>query len=170
MKFNHYLQKINFQKIGYILGFAGGQFFLSALPSLANCTINVPNGMNFGVYDALNAAALTATTNMSYTCTNVTGQGALKNVSIFLGAGSSGSYNPRAMARVGGGATIQYNLYQDTATTVPWGDGTNGTNQLTFNVPPNGQPQTVTIYGRIFPLQNVWSGEYVDTITVTIDW
>ncbi len=66
-----------------------------------------------------------------------------------------------------GASALQYNLYLDAARTTIWGNGSGGTSTLNA---PSGGNQTVSVYGRVFPLQDVSVGICSDSILVTINY
>jgi spore coat protein U-like protein len=65
---------------------------------------------------------------------------------------------------VSGPDSLGYNLYTDAARTQVWGDFFNGG---TIQVAPAGTPARLDVYGRIPAGQNVATGSYTDSITVT---
>lgn len=91
-----------------------------------------------------------------------------KNIRITLSTGSSGTFTPRALAN--GSDQLAYNLYEDAALTSIWGDGTGGSNFYFIKNPHPQKPVSLTIYGRIPPLQDVAVGTYSDTVIVTVDF
>lgn len=85
--------------------------------------------------------------------------------SIAIGAGGSGSFNPR---RFGAGAfSLAYNLYLDPNRLQVWGDASAGTSTATGVC--NGSCQ-ITVYGRIFGGQSVPAMQYRDDVLVTLDF
>jgi spore coat protein U-like protein len=96
------------------------------------------------------------------------------NFVVVLGTGLSGNYLARSMA--GPGGTLLYNLYRDGARSLVWGNGFGGTGVATgkFAVGPGVGNSTRTlsfpIYGRLPPQQVVGTGNYADTITVTLEF
>lgn len=125
------------------------------------CTI-AASGVDFGIYDTLDAVPDDATGSVTYSCTK--GGGA---VVISIDRGSSGSFD-RSMS--GGADRLSYNLYLDVGHTRIWGDGSSGTATLEDKVPANGKPITETVYGRVFPRQSVASGRYTDALVVTMQF
>src|SRR5262245_54526091 len=101
--------------------------------------------------------------------TDTTGQlqlvcDANSTVRLHISQGNSGTFNPRRMRS--GANQLQYNVYTDAARTRIWGDGSGGTDYVTFNrqVFPS-----FTLYARIPALQaNVQSGTYDDTLKLTV--
>jgi len=129
----------------------------------ARCRNISVSGVAFGLYDPVGANAtvhLDAAGTISYDC--IAGA---RPVIISLSRGGSGSYAPRAMRS--GASTLAYNLYQDAARTVVWGDGTGGSSSVTG---PQGANRTLSIYGRVFAGQSPAVGAYSDAIVVTFDF
>jgi spore coat protein U-like protein len=127
-----------------------------------NCSIVRTSGVAFGSYDANRTNPLDSDGLIAFRCTSV---GAADMLTIQLGRGDSNSFLPRKM-RLGNGR-LEYNLYLDASRTIVWGDGTMGTAVYAVH-PPDGQPVSVPIFGRVPPRQNVRAGAYGDSIIVTV--
>lgn len=138
----------------------------------ASCTITA-TAAGFGIYDeTLNDSAVAT---ISGSCSRGVKDTDMTSSTITLSTGVSGSYAPRKMAN--GANRLNYNLFVDVARSVVWGDSTAGTS--TVNALPlqkNGRylnPNATrnfsfTAYGRIPTGQSVPTGNYADTITVTL--
>ncbi|MBN1959614.1 MAG: spore coat protein U domain-containing protein [Deltaproteobacteria bacterium] len=140
--------------------------FLLFAPTNAHaiyCFITQSTGINFGAYDVFNSTPTDSTGSFSYFCFFVGGA----SVRLSLSRGGAASYTPRRMQN--GGFTLQYNLYLDASRTIIWGDGSGGSSYFQ-TVPPNFRTETVTIYGRIPPGQDIPAGNYHDTIVATLQW
>ena len=139
----------------------------SAAAKAEVCTVGT-SPVAFGVYDPLAAAPLDSTGNVAVTCTSV-GNPRVRYI-VELSTGQAGTYNPRAMTN--GVSQLTYDLYVNAARTRVWGDGSGGTRRVRANyrLLPIGSTQTdnYTVYGRVFPGQNVSVGSYLDTIIVTV--
>jgi spore coat protein U-like protein len=134
---------------------------LSGAAKASSCSIDAVGAVAFGVYDPLNASATDSAGTITYTCN---GPGGLLNGSavVTLSQGSSGNYAQRTMQS--GANVLGYNVYVDAARTRVWGDSTGGTFP---GFAPVGRAQSLPVYGRMPPGQNVASGSYSDTLTVT---
>lgn len=134
-----------------------------AVSAQAACTITTTS-MVFGVYDMFSAAPLDTNGSVVFRCDNKD-----KDITISIDRGGAPSFNPRRL--LNGSQALNYNLYLNAARTVIWGDGTGGTqNYFNHNPNPNNQNITIPIYGRIFAGQDVGTGAYTNTLTVTIDF
>jgi spore coat protein U-like protein len=123
----------------------------------AQCTFATgPTALVFGAYDPAGAAPVDSTATFSYACPN-----SRFRATVLLDAGA-GTFTQRQMTL--GADRLGYNLYQDAARTVVWGDGTPPSRTLTGT----RRRVTYTIYGRIPAGQWVAAGVYTDTITVTL--
>ena len=134
------------------------------------CTVSATM-VAFGSYDPLAGAPLNTAGTVSVTC--ISGPPPPRvDYDILLSTGQASSYGPRAMTN--GVSQLNYNLYTDSARTQRWGDGGGGTSIISvrFNVSPPGSSQTdnYPVYGRIFAGQNVTTGTYLDSITVTVNF
>jgi spore coat protein U-like protein len=148
-----------------VLLFAG--LTLGTTPLLANpiCWfVNPPPTMDFGTYTG---TTLMATTSFSFACDS-DGSG----IFIRLSRGTTASYTPRRMERQVATpiARLNYNLYQDAANTMIWGDGTGGSTEFkSGSLEADNAPFVMTIYGTLPGGQNVPAGTYLDMITISID-
>ncbi len=143
-------------------------------PALGDASCSVAaTGVAFGDYDIVLATPNDSTGDVTVTCSYVPPGGATGvNIQASLSTGVSGSYSPRQMAF--GPARLNYNLYRDAARTSIWGNGLSGTAIATdsFTVGPgvgNGtRIAQFPVYGRVPALQTVATGDYSDTIVVTV--
>ncbi|MGR9116059.1 MAG: Csu type fimbrial protein [Gammaproteobacteria bacterium] len=133
-----------------------------------DCSVSA-SGIAFGVYDPSNPAPTAATGTIQTTCTVLlVAVDAQTNIS--LNTGASGTFSPRSMSN--GSSLLNYNLYQDAAHTIVWGDGSGGTAIVTDNnlIQVLGTTVEHTVYGLIPDAQFVGAGAYSDTITVTVEF
>ncbi|HVZ75163.1 MAG TPA: spore coat U domain-containing protein [Polyangia bacterium] len=130
----------------------------------ASCSFMSATGPAFGSYDVFKASSTDSAGNLSFTCTG----GA--SLTITLSAGLGMSYTPRLLQRMGGGATLPYNLYLDGNHTQIWGDGNGSTFVNGPLNPVDGAINMISIYGSIPPNQDVPLGTYNDTVVVTLNF
>lgn len=137
---------------------------------IANATVNpscgtyVTEPMNFGSSTGTVLANIDRTAVFSLTCVN---RSAFQ-IGLDNGSNADGAGNRRM--RVGStGATVPYELYQNAARTLRWG---NVLNSSTVPGTGNGSAQSLTIYGRVAPTSAATTspGVYTDTVTVTITY
>lgn len=132
-------------------------------PAQAACSLSGA-AIAFGNYDPLSVQTLDSTGSVVYRCAQQD-----HNIMITLSRGGGTSYATRRM--VNGTDQLFYNLYRDAARTIIWGDGTTGTQAFFIGNPQaNNQDLSVPIFGRIPSSQNVKTGAYTDTITVTLSF
>jgi len=135
-----------------------GAFPFSVVATVINnCSISTSN-INFATVSVL-STALNSTGSITARCTNGDAY------RIALSAGTSGNVVARQLQRTGGGA-VNYQLYVDANHTTAWGDGTQGTTMPTGV--GSGNPQVLTVYGRIPAQTTPEAGVYSDVITATI--
>ncbi len=125
---------------------------------LATCDVQA-NDLVFGGYDPVVASHLDAATTLSVTCTNGTGY----NVALNLGSGAT----PGVRHMTGGANTLNYTLYRDASRTQLWGQTTGSDTRAGTGT---GNAATIDLYGRVPMRQTAPSGDYEDTITVTVTW
>jgi spore coat protein U-like protein len=153
-----------------VLGLAA----LAPVPARAalDCSV-AATGVAFGTYDPTLSAPDDSTGTITVTCI-YTGPGGADqtNYTVALSTGTSGSYAQRQMSA--GSSRLRYNLFGDAGRSQVWGNASAGTTIATgtLKVGPgvgNGtQSRTHTIYGRIPALQDADTGNYADSILVTL--
>lgn len=130
-----------------------------------NCSVNT-TPVNFGSYDVFSSTPLDTVGQVIVSCTGV---GTTYSVVVQLNKGLGGSIPNRRLSQINGNDRLSYNLYTDAGRSTIWGDGTSSSSTQTVNI-PGGASSTLSIYGRVPPLQDVSMGNYTDTITVTINF
>jgi spore coat protein U-like protein len=143
---------------------------LFILPGAASAVCSVSaTSVGFGGYNPLSPSNTDATGTVTVTCSGLLS--VLVGYEILLSKGAASTYAPRQMSS--GGNTLNYNLYTNITRTTIWGDNTGGSSRVTGSilvqllVPTSNNH---TLYGRIPAQQNVATGAYVDTITVTVNY
>lgn len=126
------------------------------------CTwTTVPANINFGNYSVF-GSALTANSAFAINCVPpATGN-------ITLSTGGSGSFSRLLSKASAPAGTLGYNLYRDAAGSIVWGDGTSGTQYLTFTGTPGNKNLAGQIYGIIPANLDGPPGTYTDTIQATL--
>lgn len=110
--------------------------------------------LSFGVYDMLSSIPVTGISVVRVTC--LPAQRPFV-VEVTVSPPSGGV--SRAMTSVAGDRLI-YDIYEDPTYTVPF---------VSYSqLVSRPDPWTVSLYGKILPFQNLPSGQYSDTITVTL--
>jgi spore coat protein U-like protein len=143
------IDKSYFVRLAVTLILAAGA--ARAAPSCRNI---VANPLNFPAYDVYNATATDTSTTVAYSCPPPT------TPAVDISAGGGGSFNPRLMSF--GANQLAYNVYVDSTRTQIWG--------ATPVAVPSGNNSTLTVYGRIFALQDVAVGTYTDSLVVTFNF
>ena len=127
----------------------------------ASCEIDVMNNLNFGTVPGLINSNNDQTTSLSFTCTKTTPW----KVSLDNGLHANGTV--RRMRLDATSNYVEYELYSDSARNLPWGSTLDVD---TVNSIGTGSSQSLTVYGRVPAPQSVPSGNYSDTVTVTITY
>ena len=138
----------------------------------ATCSVSA-GGLDFGVYDLVNAISSTSTITLS--CTRSLGELGNRNIpyQIELSTGG-GSYAAREMYN--GTSIMRYNLFTDATHTAVWGDGTGASASVSdrLRIPPFALSEQTehTVYGMVFPNQGgIESGTYFSNpITVIVSY
>lgn len=124
------------------------------------CTVAATN-LAFGTYNPLNPTATTGTTTVTVQCTLLSAY----TIGLNAGTGAGATVAVRKMTK--SADTLNYSLYQDAAHSLVWGE-TSGTDTVAGVGTGLGIPTIV--YGQIPALQNVNTGAYADTITVSVNY
>ncbi len=125
-----------------------------------DCVINSVTDLDFGTSGLLNAA-VDASATISLRCTENAAY------DIGLDAGSNGGDTTTRKMSDGNGNTVDYQMFQDSARTVNWGN-TVGTD--TKSATGTGVDETHVIYGRVPAQATPPAGTYTDTVTVTVTY
>mgnify|MGYP003666485128 CR=1 FL=1 len=125
------------------------------------CVIDSVNNLNFGTMPGLISSHIDQTTSLSFTCTNTTPW----KVSLDDGLHVNGT--SRRMHNSTSNSYLQYDLYSNSARNQRWGSTLDVD---TVNNIGTGNSQSLTVYGRVPAIQAVPTGEYSDTVTVTITY
>jgi spore coat protein U-like protein len=137
---------------------AAGLVLIGSPSRAAVCTV----GEGSIAFGSLLGFASTATLNTSgaFTITCTTNAPFV----LALDKGLGQSIRSRSMTLSGGNATIRYQIYQDAAHSIIFGDGTAGS---AWSGVGTGTAQLVQLFGQI-PSQNIAAvGVYTDSISVT---
>lgn len=126
---------------------------------VATCEITA-NDLDFGDYNPVVASNLDAATTVSLTCTNGTSYA----VGMSLGDNVGSTVATRYMDD-NNSHMLGYTLYQNAGRTTLWGASSN-----TLAGTGTGSAATINVYGRIAMNQTVPTGNYSDTIVVTVTW
>lgn len=146
-------------------GDGGGRFirfpFTASATVPGRCTIDAATDLDFGNVPGLIDANHDQASTITMTCTNRTAW----NVALDEGQNASGTV--RRMRMDGGDRHVAYELYRDSARTLRWGTSPGGD---TLEGTGTGNPQNVTVHGRVPAGQSVPAGTYRDTITITVTY
>lgn len=141
----------------------GLTLFLAPVVEGAQCWILQSTGVAFGMYDVYSPTPLDSVGAIGILCN----PGA-RTITVSLSSGNSGSFAQRFMRSAAD--TLNYNLYRDGARTEIWGDGTGGS-LLYGPITITGWSWTsLSVFGRVTPGQDVAAGNYLDTVTVTVNF
>jgi len=138
-----------------------GTIQVSALVQAACSVVSGGTTLDFGVYDPADPGGLQANTSFDIECS------APIDVAVSLDGGNNDDGLSRRLSN--GGPTpalLFYNLYQDSARNIKFGDDT-GLGQ-TKTVPVNGSPVEVPVFGSILNGQPVPAGDYEDVVNITL--
>jgi spore coat protein U-like protein len=135
-----------------------------------SCAVSA-SGINFGVYNPLNAAGDGATGSWTVTCTATGSGSATVAGTLTLSTGQSGQYATRYMSS--GSNQLDYNVYLLPSDQQIIGNGTGNTYAPSAaGTVTAGQVYQVagTFYGFIPGLQEVAPGTYTDTLFITVSY
>ena len=137
----------------------------AAARAAVNCTVSTTS-INFGTtYNVFSPTATDSVATITYSCAGSPFPNEGVAIRITLSAGHSGNFLDRTFI---GPDRFQYNLYQDPNRTLVWGDTISYDVDVVIAKSDRGTVFTRTVYGRVPALQDVTSGSYSDTITVSV--
>jgi spore coat protein U-like protein len=126
------------------------------------CKVQNAPLLNFGAAQGVLDDEVEVATTISIQCTNNTAY----NVGLNAGTGTGATVANRLLTS-GGGATVTYSLYRDSAHTLVWGE-TIGTNTVPGT--GDGDVQDLDVYGQIPAQTTPAAGVYSDTVTITVTY
>lgn len=131
----------------------------------SSCAVSATN-LAFGSYDPNSASDNDAASTVTVTCTLLTPYHAQLNEGL---NSVGGSVTARRMLGPGASDYLNYALYRDASRTLNWGktDDTDTVDGVGTGIL---LPADHTVYGRITKNQDVNTGAYSDTITVTVSY
>lgn len=128
---------------------------------LSACSLNAGT-LAFGNYSPASGTDTDASSTINVTCTLLT------PYTLKLNGGSVANNINGRMMDAGAATDLGYQLYNNAGRTTVWGDGTTGSTVASTGLGLVARQHTV--YGRIVAGQDVPTGSYVDTITVSLDF
>jgi len=128
----------------------------------SDCQLGNISTMDFGTVFQNLTQNVDSTATITVTCNG--GQGA-NGYHVGLGDGLNSTSGQRRLQ--GPGGYLNYGLYRDAQRTSNWGNS-NGYNDVSGT--GNGQPQTLTVYGRVPAQATPGVGTFTDTVVVTISY
>jgi spore coat protein U-like protein len=129
---------------------------------VASCAVSASD-LNFGAYASNQTAPVQGQTAIQLLC----GAGSTAEVSLDEGLRPGSNTSRRRMGQDSGTDRLEYDLFQDAARTIHWGDRSG---RDTVEVETTGGPQTLPVYGEVPGGQRVRDGSYSDTITVVVTY
>lgn len=122
----------------------------------ANCIVGPPATMDFGTVFQTLDQNIDTTADITVTCNG-------PSYTVGLGNGINANGTQRRM-KGPGGVYLNYGLYSDAQRTSSWG------NPGITKPSSNGQPQALTVYGRVPPQPIPGAGLFSDTVTITVSY
>ncbi|MBM3520873.1 MAG: spore coat U domain-containing protein, partial [Alphaproteobacteria bacterium] len=135
--------------------------FTVSMTNAKACNI-LTSELNFGTLTSLSTAH-TATTTIGVTCTS----GLAYNIGLSNGSGGGTGPTARRMTNPSTSQYVTYGTYRNAGYTLPWG-ATIGTNTVASS--GTGLTQNFTAYGQIPAQAQPPTGQYRDTIVVTVSY
>lgn len=146
--------------------------FILLLPDIANaersCKIKV-SSVNFGNYTPGTANDVDSVGQIDVRCRGRSSPGQPTSYALLIDGGLSA--NPANRRMQNGLSELAYNLFQDAAHMIIWGDGSGGTAPVFQAIGSRGLfRRQHNIYGRTFAGQYPETGTYGDTTLVTLEF
>lgn len=133
--------------------------FQTTATVISSCSVSAGN-LAFGNYDALSALPTNATSSVTVQCTLQSPY----SLGLNAGTGTGATVAVRKMTK--GVDTLNFALYKDASHLVLWGD----TGADLVSGTGTGAAVVITVYGQVPAAQNVPTGAYADTVTVTVNY
>jgi spore coat protein U-like protein len=133
-----------------------GSLAICTFAGAAQCTVSTTS-VAFGAYDAFSNSPADITGTVTVSCD------ASATYSMAIDTGGSGSFNRKMSSGVN---QLAYNVFTESTRNVVWGDGTGGTSRMSGS----GTGGNHIVYGRVPARQNVRSGNYADSLIVTVEF
>lgn len=128
--------------------------------------------LNFGAYSTALPAPAESSATLVVTCTTPLPGPVPVSGSLSLSYGRGSATGTRRMSS--GHTALRYQIYADTAHSMVWGDGSDGTQPIPFSgTVGRTQPlrMTLTAHGRLLARQGgAAAGSYNDVLTVTLTY
>ncbi|MGN6729521.1 MAG: Csu type fimbrial protein [Rhodanobacteraceae bacterium] len=124
------------------------------------CTVNAAT-LDFGTPVGVLTSAIPGTSTINVQCVVGT------PYSVGLDGGQNSGNNINARKMVLGGNSVSYQLYSDSARTQVWG---NTANTDTVQGTGTGNPQSLTVYGKVPPQPTPPAGTYNDIVVVSVTY
>ncbi|MCX7125040.1 MAG: spore coat U domain-containing protein [Gammaproteobacteria bacterium] len=132
------------------------------------CTIGTTTGLSFGNYSPIVSDNTDSTGTVTVNCSVTSG---VYNVSYAINLSEgSGTFTNRTLKY--DNKKLNYNLYTSGTMSTVWGDGSDGSSNVTDSYTSSGKTgsRNYTVYGRIPGQQAVPAGSYSDVVTVTVEF
>jgi spore coat protein U-like protein len=126
---------------------------------ISSCTVT--NGtLAFGDYAPTGASNVDQAGTFTVACTKGTG--------ATVGLGDGNNFLSGARRMTNGSEFLAYELYKETGRTNVWGNA--GGALVTLTAAASNAPQTLTVFGRIAPGQDVGVGSFGDSVQITVTY
>ena len=149
-------------RIMRVLVAATALMFVSSRVDAATCSVSATS-VAFGAYNVFTTTPTDSAGIVLIIC-----QGNAKDLAIAISKGAASAFASRRLAK--GSELLFYNVYREAGRATIWGDGTGGSQMRLLNSVPNGIGVPLIMYGRIPAGQDVSTGAYTDTLTVTVNY
>ncbi|MDZ3823837.1 MAG: spore coat U domain-containing protein [Pseudoxanthomonas sp.] len=124
----------------------------------AACGVSA-SGLAFGPVNPLAGAPVDSAATLTVSCAETTAY----SIALLPGAGPGGLHEMTS-----GADALLFGLYVDPLRSIPWGDGTGGSQVVGGSAGPTGSAHTV--HGRLPPQPLARAGHYGGTVVVVVSW
>lgn len=146
--------------------------FTAIADAAVTCGVSIAVPVNFGDYDVFAAAPDDVTGKAHISCTLMSGGADKVSYALALSMGASNAFLPPRQMTSGTANRLNYNLYTNASRSRVWGDGSGGTRTVTGTIKLTPKKPTRSknrsIYGRIPATQDAATGNYSDTLIMTM--
>lgn len=127
-------------------------------PVHAACAVSA-SGLAFGPVNPLAGVPVDSAATLTVSCAEATAY----SIAVVPGTGPGGLHEMSS-----GEDVLRFGLYVDPLRSLPWGDGTGGSQVVEGSAGPTGSAHT--IHGRLPPQPLARAGHYAGAVVVVVSW
>ncbi|MBX3725689.1 MAG: spore coat protein U domain-containing protein [Xanthomonadales bacterium] len=136
-----------------------GLLLAGCVPPLQAACVVSATGLAFGPVNPLSGAPVDSAGTLTVNCAETTAY----SIALVPGTGPGGLHEMTS-----GPDSLLFGLYVDPLRSIPWGDGSGGSQVVAGSAGPTGSAHTV--HGRLPPQPLARAGHYAGVVVVQVTW